>query len=69
MSADVRSRVGSYFSFFDFLKKWTADSEKQENKLVWPNINTQEAKETQTVSFFYHVHECFLSLHQSLISL
>ena len=24
------------FFFFDFPKKWTADSEKQDNKLVWP---------------------------------
>ena len=34
MSADVRSRVGSFYFYFP--KKWTADFEKQENKLVWP---------------------------------
>ena len=26
----------AFFFFFDFPKKWTADSAKQENKLVWP---------------------------------
>ena len=26
------------FFFFDFPKKWTANFEKQENKLVWPIV-------------------------------
>ena len=52
--------------FFDFPKKWTADSEKQKNKLVWPNhtrynffSSFHSAYLLQKLLIFKKVNRCF----------